>query len=82
MEKATVLDRPDQIEAYRMAVFKQGIKALLIGMKINSGYTSTACRNYVAGLTGKKYSAGKKGLQLALDDLEFLIKVEAMPPAF
>tara|TARA_R110002060_G_scaffold43106_1_gene54599 strand:+ start:326 stop:577 length:252 start_codon:yes stop_codon:yes gene_type:complete len=83
MEKeAIVLDRPDQIEAYRMAVFKQGIKALLIGMKINSGYTSTVCRNYVSGLTGKKYPAGKKGLQLALDDLEFLIKVGAMPPAF
>jgi hypothetical protein len=82
MEKATVLDRPDQIDAYRMAVFKQGIKALLIGMQINRGYTSTVCRNYVSGLTGKKYSAGKKGLQLALDDLEFLIKVEAMPPAF
>mgnify|MGYP000680897674 FL=1 len=73
MEKATVLDRPDQIEAYRMAVFKQGIKALLSGMKINSGYTSTACRNYVSGLTGRRYSAGKKGLQLALNDLQELI---------
>ena len=70
MEKATVLDRPGQIEAYRMAVFKQGIKALLIGMKINSGYTSTVCRNYVSGLTGKRYPAGKKGLTTALDDLQ------------
>lgn len=73
MEKATVLDRPDQIEGFRMAVFKQGIKALLDGMQISRGYTSTACRNYVAGLTGKKYPAGKKGLQLALDDLQELI---------
>ena len=73
MEKATVLDTPEQIEGYRMAVFKQGIKALLIGMQINRGYTSTVCRNYVSGLTGKKYSAGKKGLQLALDNLQELI---------
>ena len=76
MEKATVLDRPDQIDAYRMAVFKQGIKALLIGMKINSGYTSTVCRNYVSGLTGKRYPAGKKGLQLALDDINQIIEGE------
>ena len=73
MDQATVLETPKQIEGYRMAVFKQGIKALLIGMQINRGYTSTVCRNYVSGLTGKKYPAGKKGLQLALDDLQELI---------
>ena len=73
MEKAIVLDKPEQIDAYRMAVFKQGIKALLIGMKINSGYTSTVCRNYVAGLTGRRYPAGKKGLTSALNDLQELI---------
>ena len=74
MNKATVLDTPEAIEGYRMAVFKQAIKALLIGMQINRGYTSTVCRNYVSGLSKRKYSAGKKGLQLALDDLEFLTK--------
>jgi len=61
------------VDAYRLAVFKQAIKALLIGMQINQGYTSTVCRNYVSGLTGKKYSAGKKGLQLALEDIQDLI---------
>ena len=61
------------VDAYRLAVFKQGIKALMLGMQINRGYTSTVCRNYVSGLTGKKYPAGKKGLQLALDDIEGLI---------
>ena len=76
MEKATVLDRPDQIEGFRMAVFKQAIKALLIGMQINRGYTSTVCRNYVSGLTGNKYPAGKKGLQLALDDIDQIIEGE------
>lgn len=72
-QDAVVLDKPDQIEAYRLAVFKQGIKALLIGMQINRGYTSTACRNFVTERTGVKYPAGKKGLQLALDDLQDLI---------
>jgi hypothetical protein len=70
---AVVLDRPDQIQMYRLAVVKQGIKALLRGMQINTGYTSTACRNFVTERTGVKYPAGKKGLQLALDDLQDLI---------
>ena len=72
-QNAVVLDKPDQIEAYRLAVVKQGIKALLRGMQINTGYTSTACRNFVTHRTGVKYPAGKKGLQLALDDLQDLI---------
>jgi|TARA_R110000787_G_scaffold1905_2_gene8024 hypothetical protein len=70
---AVVLDRPDQIQMYRLAVVKQGIKALQRGMKLNSAYTSTACRNFVTERTGVKYPAGKKGLQLALDDLQDLI---------
>ncbi len=70
---AVVLDRPDQIQMYRLAVVKQGIKALQRGMKLNSAYTSTACRNFVTEHTGVKYPAGKKGLQLALDDLQDLI---------
>ena len=70
---AVVLDRPDQIQMYRLAVVKQGIKALQRGMKLNSAYTSTACRNFVTHRTGVKYPAGKKGLQLALNDLQDLI---------
>jgi len=61
------------VDAYRLAVFKQGIKALMLGMQINRGYTSTVCRNFVTERTGVKYPAGKKGLQLALDDIEGLI---------
>jgi hypothetical protein len=34
---AIVLDTPDQIGRYRLAVVKQGIKALLRGMKIKQG---------------------------------------------
>tara|TARA_R110000772_G_scaffold211378_1_gene321959 strand:- start:44 stop:274 length:231 start_codon:yes stop_codon:yes gene_type:complete len=73
MDKATVLDTPEQIDQYRMAVVRQGIKALMIGMKINSGYTSTRCRAFVTNLTGIKYPAGKNGLTLALLDLNELI---------
>ena len=73
MDKATVLDTPEQIDRYRMAVVKQGIKALMIGMKINSAYTSTACRTFVTKLTGTKYPAGKNGLSLALLDLNKIL---------
>ena len=69
-EGASVLDTPEQIQGYQLAVVKQGLKALLIGMKLNTAYTSTNCRSFVTNLTGTKYPAGKKGLQLALDDLE------------
>ena len=69
-EEASVLDTPEQIQSYKLAVVKQGIKALLIGMKLNTAYTSTNCRNFVTNLTGTKYPAGKKGLQLALNDIE------------
>ena len=71
----TILDTPEQIQSYKLAVVKQGIKALLIGMKLNTAYTSTNCRNFVTNLTGTKYPAGKKGLQLALNDIEKLITI-------
>ena len=71
----TILDTPEQIQIYKLAVVKQGIKALLIGMKLNTAYTSTNCRNFVTNLTGTKYPAGKKGLQLALNDIEKLITI-------
>ena len=71
----TILDTPEQIQSYKLAVVKQGIKALLIGMKLNTAYTSFNCRNFVTNLTGTKYPAGKKGLQLALNDIEKLITI-------
>jgi len=64
------------INNYQLAVIKQGIKALLIGMKINSAYTSTNCKNFVSNLTGVKYPAGKKGLNLALNDINQIIEGE------
>ena len=63
----------NQVSAYQLAVIKQGIKALLIGMKLNSGYTSTNCRNFVSNITGKHYPAGKNGLNMALSDVQDLI---------
>jgi len=69
-EEKSVLDTPEQIQGYQLAVVRQGLKALLIGMKLNTAYTSTKCRSFVTNLTGIKYPAGKKGLQLALADIE------------
>tara|TARA_R110000772_G_scaffold11416_2_gene35761 strand:+ start:36 stop:263 length:228 start_codon:yes stop_codon:yes gene_type:complete len=65
----TILTTPEQIQGYQMSVVRQGLKALLIGMKINSSYTSGNCRSFVTSLTGCKYPSGKRGLQLALADL-------------
>ena len=62
------------IKNYQLAVVKQGVKALLIGMKINSAYTSTNCRNFVTNLTGVKYPSGKNGLTLALNDINQIIE--------
>ena len=76
MSDTQVLDTPEQIHGYQVAVVKQGLKALLIGMKLNTAYTSTNCRSFVTNLTGIKYPAGKKGLQLALDDIEAFIVCE------
>ena len=66
----TVLTTADQIQAYQMSVVRQGLKALLMGMKINTSYTSGNCRLFVSNLTGVKYPSGKKGLNAALLDLE------------
>ena len=65
----TVLTTSAEIQAYQMSVVRQGLKALLIGMKINSSYTSSNCRSFVSNLTGVKYPSGKKGLNSALSDL-------------
>ena len=78
MDTITALTTPNQIDAYRLAVFKQGIKALLIGMQISRGYTSAVCRNFVTQCTGKKYPTGKKGLELALNDLQEIITTNKM----
>ena len=68
-----MVDDLDDIRKYQIAVVKQGIKALQRGMKLNSAYTSTACRNFVTRMTGIKYPAGKKGLEKALGDIDAII---------
>lgn len=61
------------VSSYQLAVIKQGIKALLRGMKLNRAYTSTNCRAFVSNITGKHYPAGKNGLNMALADVQNLI---------
>ena len=71
-EKTVVIDNPDHIAAFQIDVYKQAIKALLRGMMINRNFTSTNCRSFVSRLTRSRYPAGKKGLQIALADLDDL----------
>ena len=77
MNDIQVLDTPEQIQGYQLAVVRQGLKALLIGMKLNRAYTSTRCRSFISNLTGIKYPTGKKGLQLALTDADKLLSRES-----
>ena len=69
MEHSMINDS-QELRNFQMSVYAQAIKALLKGMQLNRGYTSTNCRSFVTSLTGNRYPAGKKGLELALMDLE------------
>ena len=70
-----ILNTPQHIDRFQMAVYKQGIKALIIGMQINRGFTAKNCKAYVSKHTGKKYPTGKEGLNLALNDIEKMLAV-------
>lgn len=59
---------------YQALAVRSGLRALLKGFKLNSSYTSTNCRATATRFTGKKYPAGKRGIQQAIDDLTALIE--------
>jgi hypothetical protein len=61
-----VLDGP---RLYQALAVRSGLRALQKGFKLNRAYTSTNCRRTAGNITGKKYPAGKKGIQQAIDDL-------------
>jgi len=68
-----VLDTPDQIENYRRAALAQAIRLFLnTGMMVTRGMNGSRLRDLVSGITGKSYPRSRKGLEVALADLEAL----------
>jgi len=54
---ATVINTPDGIKRYQALCAKQGLKAIKLGLRINTAYTPKNCRLMAEKLTGKKFKA-------------------------
>ena len=53
----TSVSTPEGINYYRLAVLKQALKAIKIGMRVNSAYTPKNVKAAVEKETGKKFRA-------------------------
>lgn len=62
------------VTLYQAIAVKHGLKALTKGFLVNSAYTSTNCRRMATKFTGKKYPAGKNGLEAAYNDMVAVIE--------
>jgi hypothetical protein len=71
----------DAVRLYQARVVRTGLKACMVGMRLNSSYTPTNCLRSASIFTGKKYGRGKKALAQAVEDLSQWISVceSAMP---
>ena len=56
MDKGFILVNPDRNRIAAVAA-KHGLKAIKIGMRLNSGYTPKRCREVAEQFTGKKFKA-------------------------
>ena len=54
---ATVIDMPEGIQRYQALVARQGLKAIKVGMRVNTSYTPKNCMAMASKLTGKKFKA-------------------------
>jgi hypothetical protein len=77
MEKELVIG-DNGVTMYQALVVRQGLKACLIGMRLNSAYTPTNCKKMASKFTGKKYGTGKEALRAAIADITVVID-EAAP---
>ena len=69
-DEPLVLNTPAAIELYRLCVIRSAMRIYLAtGMKANTRYTPKNMRLVVTRRTGKSYPASRRGLQLALTDL-------------
>lgn len=67
MEQATVIVNPDRSRIAAVAA-KHGLKAIQIGMRLNTGYTPRRCREIAQQFTGKKFKARDyEGMIAAID---------------
>jgi hypothetical protein len=69
-ESSMVLDRPEQIEGFRIRVIQSAIKLYLDhGIRANRFATPQNLRNLVSQITGIAYPRSRKGLEQAGQDL-------------
>ncbi len=63
-------DQRNGIRRYQAVCIKQGLKACLLGMRLNTAYTPKNCLATASSFTGKKYGRGKVAMRIALKDME------------
>jgi len=69
-ESSMVLDRPEQIELFRIRVIQSTLQLYLgHGIRANRFATPQNLRNLVSQLTGNTYARSRKGLEKAEQDL-------------
>lgn len=54
---ATIIDTPEGISRYQALCVKQGLRAVQIGMRLNTAYTPKRLMAMVEKITGKKHKA-------------------------
>lgn len=73
MSKPEIVIGENGVTLYQAMAVRSGLKALLLGFKVNRAYTSTNCRAMASRFTGKKYPAGQAGIKAAIADLTVVI---------
>lgn len=70
----TVLDTPEQINAFRLSVIRRAIQMYLkTGMQVNRMYTPQNMRHAVSEVTGCNYPRSRRGLMMAEQDLSNIL---------
>lgn len=53
----TIIDTPEGINRYQALVVKQGLKACMIGLRLNRAYTPKNLMAMASSITGKQFKA-------------------------
>ena len=56
MDKGFIITNPDRMRLAAIAA-RAGLRAIKLGMRLNSAYTPTQCRKVAEQFTGKKFKA-------------------------
>lgn len=77
----SVTHQGDAVRLYQARVVRQGLKACMMGLRLNRSYTPTNCLRTAGTFTGKRYGRGKPALTEALADMDqWIAACEAAMP--